>query len=156
MGIQPWRAGERLGAADLTPPFKNVSVIRDGELELRLADKYFSAESRVPCYEFSISVGGEEVGTYHVRVENDFEKVRQVGNVGIEINRKFPGEDLPARATTAILPLLREHGVNSILITQDKGKRATRRACELLGARYKDTIDLPELGIERERFTLDF
>jgi predicted acetyltransferase len=156
MGIHPLRIIERLGVGDLTPPFKRVPLIRGEDLELRLVDKYLYSEARVPCYEFSISVGGKEAGTFHVRIETDFEKVREVGNVGAEVKRKFHGHDLPARATRAVLPLLRKHGVRSILITQDKGKRATRRACDHLGASYKDTIDVPELGIQRERFTLDF
>jgi predicted acetyltransferase len=156
MGLHPLRVIEKLGVGDLTPPFKRVSVIRGEDLELRLVDKYLHSEARVPCYEFVLSVGGKEAGTFHVRIESDFEKVRDVGNVGAEINRKFHGQDLPARATRAVLPFFRKHGIRSILITQDKGKRATRRACGQLGARYKDTIDVPELGIQRERFTLDF
>ena len=146
----------RLGVDDLTPPFRRVSVIRDEDLELRLADKYLHSEARVPCYQFSMFVGGEEAGTFHVRIAEDFEEVREVGNVGIEANRKFYGHDLPTRATKAVLPLFRKHGIRSILITQDKGKRAIRRSCDQLGACHKDVIDVPDLGIQRERFTLDF
>lgn len=147
---------ERLGVSDLTPPFKRVSVIRGEDLELRLVDKYYHSKARVPGYEFSIFVGGEEAGTFHVRIESDFEKVREAGNLGVEIKRKFHGQELPARATRAVLPFLGEHGMCSILITHDKGKRATRRACDQLTARHKDTIDVPRRGIRMERYVLDF
>jgi predicted acetyltransferase len=146
----------RLGVDDLTPPFKRVSVIRGEGVELRLVDKFLLSGARVPCYEFSIFVDGNEAGIFHVRIERDFEKVREVGNVGIETRRKFYGHDLPTRATKAAFPFFRKHGIHSILITHDKGKRAIRRSCDQLGASHKDTIDVPELGIQRERFILDF
>jgi predicted acetyltransferase len=146
----------RLGVDELSPPFKDVSVISGEGLQLRLVDKYYYSDAQVPCYEFLMVVDGQEAGTFCVRIETDFEKVREVGNVGIEANRRFYGHDLPSRATSALLPFFKEHGIHSILITGRKGKGAISRACEQLTARYLDTIDSSELGVEMERFVLDF
>ena len=101
-------------------------------------------------------VDGEEAGKFSVRVEREFENLRDVGNVGIEVARKFHGRDLPSRATEAILPFLREHGIRSILITADSRKAAIQRACQQLSARYLDTIDVDEPARRVDRYILDF
>lgn len=139
----------RLGLENETPPFRQASSIKAGVLELRPADKYYYSEAQVPCYEFSMFVDGEDAGTFWVRIEPEFEKVREIGNVGIEVVRKFHGRNLPAQATEALLPFFREHGIHSILITFDSGKRAIQKACEKLSARYLDTIDATERAILR-------
>ena len=145
-----------LGVNDLSPPFRRVSEIRGGDLKLCLTDKCYYSEARVPCYEFAMRVGDEDAGTYSVLIETDFEKVREAGNVAIEARRKFYGHDLPLRATKAVLPFLRKHGMRSILITCDAGKRAVRNTCEQLGARYLDTIETSTPGTKKDRFVLDF
>src|SRR5712692_5058717 len=119
-----------LGVGDSTPPFRQVSAIADEDLELRLLDKCYYSEARVPCYEFLMFHNGQEAGKFTARIESNFENVREVGNVGIEANRKFYGYNLAYRATKALLPFFKEHGLNSILITYDEGKRSIRDACD--------------------------
>ena len=155
MGVNPLALVERLDLDDLTPPFRSVSPIVNENLELRPVQKYYFSEARVPCYEFVMLVDGEEAGTFHVRIESEFEKVREVGNVGIEVKRKFHGRGLPWKATQALLPFFREHGTESILITCDTGKGAIRKACEQLSASYVDTIETCAGGVQRDRFVLD-
>ena len=108
---------KRLGLENQTPPFRKASSIRSGALELRPVDKYYYSESQILCYEFSMFVDGEEAGTFWVRIQPEFEKVRDIGNVGIEVARKFHGRNAPAQATEALLPFFRERGIHSILIT---------------------------------------
>ena len=145
----------RMGRADaMGPSYKTLSVITAGDLELRPADSYFYSESRIPCYEFLIFVGGEEAGTYYGLIEGDLEKVRESGNVGVEINEPFRGRDLPAKATRAMIPFFREQGLDTILITTDKGNLAIHKACEHLSASYLDTIDSQPPGKQIDRFLL--
>ena len=155
MGVDPLSFVQSLDLDDLTPPFRPVSAIVAGDLELRPVQKYYYTEARVPCYEFQMLVDGEDAGTFQVRIETDFENVRDVGNVGIEVKRRYHGRDLPWRATDALLPLFREHGIETILITCDAGKDAIRRACEHLSASYLDTIETHAAGVQRDRFVLD-
>jgi hypothetical protein len=151
-GNRPGRVS--LGADSLTPPFKPVSTIPGEGLELKLTDKFLYSNERIPGYEFLILVGGEEAGKFTALIEGDVEKVRDEGNVGIEINRKFYGRDLPASVVKALSPFFQEHGLTSILITCDKDSGAIHKACERLGAQYLDTVDAVEPSTQKERYIL--
>lgn len=145
----------RLGMYELSYPFIHVPLITGEGFELRLADKYYFSDHKVPCYEYFIYIDGIHAGVINVRIEKDFEKVREVGNIGIEIISEFFGQDLPAKATKSVLSLLGENGINSILITCDKGKKAIHEACKQLSARYLDTIATSTEDIQKDRFILD-
>jgi predicted acetyltransferase len=42
------------------------------------------------------------------------------------------------------MPLAREHGLNPLWLTCDPENLASRRSCELAGARFLEIVDVPE------------
>jgi len=144
----------RLGMYELVPPFKHIPLIKGDGLELRLSDKCYYTEHKIPCYEYFIYVDGNKAGVITILIEDDFQKIREVGNIGVEIAIEFYGQELPSRATKATYSLLRDHGVNSILITCDKDKKAIAEACKQLSANYLDTITVTD-GVDKDRYTLN-
>jgi len=145
---------ERLGMYELAAPFMHVPLINGDGIELRLSDKYYYSGEKVPCYEYFIFVDGTKAGILDVRIESDFVKIREVGNIGVEVNFEYGGKSLPSRATKAVLSFIREHGMNKILITCDKGSKAINKACEELMAQYLDTIQTLD-GEEKDRFVFN-
>lgn len=144
----------RLGMYELAPPFKHIPLIKGDGLELRLSDKCYYTEQNIPCYEYYIYVDGNKVGVITILIEDNFENIREVGNIGVEIVREFHGHQLPDKATRAAFSLLRDHGISSILITCDKDKKAIAEACKQLSANYLDTITTTD-GVDKDRYILN-
>jgi hypothetical protein len=135
--------------------FKDVAVIKMDEYELHLIEKFFYSKFDIPGYEFSIKIAGEDAGIFTVLIESDFSKISEVGNVGIEVNRKFYGINLPARTTRAVFPLFKEHGQYRILITTNESNNSIENACEELSAIYLDTIKNQDDNDIKKRYVLE-
>jgi len=144
----------RLGMYELAAPFMHVPVINGDGFELRLSDKYYYSKIKVPCYEYFIFMEGIKAGVLDIRIESDFAKITDVGNIGVEVYPGFAGMSLPYKATKSVLPFIREHGMTKILITCDKGSKAINKACEELMAQYLDTIQTLDGG-EKDRFVFN-
>lgn len=143
---------ENLEVDEVTPPFIAVGELSGEGLNLRLTQKYYYSSARVPGYDFKLLVDGEDVGTVSALIAKNHDLVREVGNIGVEIKRKFHEKNLPLNATKVLLPFFQGHGMLSILITCDKGNAAVRKACEELTAGYLDTIDTAQGNLKKDRF----
>jgi predicted acetyltransferase len=153
MGQTPAASMTRLGVNYEGAPFKQVTSITEGSLELRLTEKYHTAAG-IPCYEFLLLVDDQEAGVFRVRIEADLAKVRDHGNLDIEVHHSFRGQDLPVKATKAVLPFLASHGMAALMITCKSGNRAIHQACERLEADYLDTAETEASGVWVDRFLL--
>jgi len=136
------------------PSFKDISVIKGSDFELRLENKFFDTSTKAPGYDFKIFVSGQYAGSFTAIIEDDFSKIATLGNVGIEVDRKFFGTHLPSRVVNAVLPLFKKHGQEKILITIDEGNRAAETACKELSAQYLDTLRSETSEIAKRRFIL--
>src|SRR5687767_3266321 len=99
MGEPKLLKAARFGADDIASDLQASVIIRDADLKLHPRATFFYSDARLPCYEFSIRIGDEDAGTYYACLESDFDRVRELGNVSIELDRKFYRRNLPLRAT---------------------------------------------------------
>jgi predicted acetyltransferase len=128
--------------------FHDPGKLVDGDLELVLVETFPGEvqKSYVPGYAFEMRIngGGPNIGEIHLRVGDNELVTRYAGHIGYHVVEEWRGHHYAARACRLILPLARSHGLHTVWITCNPENAASRRTCELVGARYVETVDLPE------------
>lgn len=127
--------------------FLPVGPLHDGELSLVLADTesldVFSG--RVPAYRFEMRLRGirGSVGSISLRLANTPHIVNYLGHIGYSVEPAHRGHRLAARSCRLLLPLAQQHGLNPLWITCNPDNWASRRTCELIGAKLIEIVDIP-------------
>jgi predicted acetyltransferase len=128
--------------------FHDPGRLIDEELELVLVEEYpgNSTIGYVPTYRFKMTrVGrGEEVGYIELRIGDTHHLVMYGGHIGYRVVPEHRGHQYAARSCRLLLPLARSHGLKTLWITCNPDNIASRRTCELAGARLIGIVDLPE------------
>jgi len=66
-----------------------------------------------------------------------------LGHIGYHVEPAYRSRHLAARSCRLSLPLARRHGLHPLWMTCNPDNWASRRTCELAGARLVETVDLP-------------
>ncbi len=115
----------------------------------------FQSSAGPPGYAFDILIQNGKAGTITLIVEPSSSKVQRIGHIGCEVFEGSRGEKLPARATRALFPLARDHGLSELMITCDVGSKAIYQVCADLGAEPLDTLpSVPEDPRRLARFVV--
>lgn len=129
-------------------PFKFINPGRlvDGDLELILVKKHPAdpARKHVPSYEFKMRRIGrsQKAGYISLRV-GPARALHYRGHIGYGVSKRYRGHRYAARACRLLLPLAQAHGLKSVWVSTGTRNKASRRTCELAGARYVDTVRIP-------------
>lgn len=128
--------------------FLDPGKLKDGDLELRLANKRPAnpARKRAPCYEFEMihAETGRLMGLIDLRV-GDSENLRLYGgHIGYGVDPAFRGHHYAARSVRLLLPLAKRHDMGTVWITCNPDNPASARSCELAGGVYVETVTIPE------------
>jgi tagatose 1,6-diphosphate aldolase len=128
--------------------FHDPGKLIDGDLELRLVATRPAVPDKglVPEYSFTMTlVGGDtELGGINLRI-GDTERLRMyAGHFGYGVHPEHRGHRYAARACRLLLPLARSHGLKTLWIACNPDNIASRRTCELAGAHFVETVDVPE------------
>lgn len=104
------------------------------------------AKNYVPAYKFQMRRAGqdEKIGSIELRVGNTKHIVMYGGHVGYRVFLKHRGRRYAARACRLLLPLARSHDLKTLWITCNPDNIASRRTCELAGAKFVEIVDLPQ------------
>ncbi len=137
--------------------FLETEHLRDGEIYLKLYRTITAADAKVhaPVYVFNICLINTEiiVGEINLRVgENS--SIFYNGNIGYEVIEQYRGNHVALKASKLIISLAKQHNMKALLITCNPDNLASRRTCELMGAKLLQIADLPqdsELYLEGER-----
>jgi predicted acetyltransferase len=125
----------------------NPGPLSDGVVELRLREitPAIPEKGWVPAYHFTIVRldSGEPVGMLRLRAGSSDSLRLFAGHVGYTIAELHRGHRYAARALTLVAPLAWQNGVVPLWITCNPENQASRRTCELAGAKYVDTLPLP-------------
>jgi predicted acetyltransferase len=128
--------------------FHNPGKLIDGDLELILVEQYPGdlAKNYVPAYRFKMTLAGQdvEVGHFELRIGNTTDIVMYGGHIGYRVAPAHRGHRYAARACLLLLPLAKSHGLSTLWITCNPDNLASRKTCELAGARLIEIVDLPE------------
>ena len=66
-----------------------------------------------------------------------------LGHIGYHMDPPFQGRHGALRACRMVVPLMREMGMNSFVITTDEDNIPSIRTCERLGCILESTVDVP-------------
>jgi predicted acetyltransferase len=134
--------------------FLDPGPLVDGDLEMVLVAAKPCCDTLhgvVPQYEFELRRTGtaRKIGLIKLRIVLTAELKRYGGNLSYDVDEGYRGHKYAARGCRLLFPLARRHGLDSLLLTCAPDNAASRRTCELIGARYLDTI---EVEIEPGKF----
>ncbi|MDD5454155.1 MAG: GNAT family N-acetyltransferase [Candidatus Ratteibacteria bacterium] len=128
--------------------FFNPGKLVDKELELILIERIPANPKQcfVPAYRFEMkhTATGSIMGSIRLRIGNTEFIQKYAGNIGYDVKLEFRGNKYAARSCNLILPLAKKHNINPVWITCNPDNIASRRTCEIIGAKYVETIPLPE------------
>jgi len=135
--------------------FADFAPFSDGEIAVRVARRVDADPERewVPAYHCEIVLVGPDwvIGQLDLRIGDGYRLETFSGHVGYRVQPAWRGRRFAARACRLAAPIPRHHGMRELWITCDPENRASRRTCELLGARYVETVDVPpDLDIYRQ------
>ncbi len=127
--------------------FHDPGDLRDRDLRLVLAATVADAETetQAPYYRFEIrnDVLDAVAGRISLRIsQNEFFRL-YAGQIGYSVLPEHRGNRYAARAVRLLIPLARRHGFTDLWITCNPDNAASRRSCELAGAEYVDTVEVP-------------
>ena len=66
-----------------------------------------------------------------------------LGHIGYRIDPPYRGNGYAKQACELLQPLMREHGLRSVVITTDTDNAASRKTCEHLGCVLESIADVP-------------
>jgi len=128
--------------------FYDPGPLRDGDLEVVLVEMYPGdpAINYVPAYRFKLFLAGQgqEIGRIDFRVISTLPVILYAGHLGYNVAPEHRGHHYAARACRLLFPLARRHGLKELWITCNPDNLASRRTCELVGARFVEVVNLPE------------
>ena len=120
----------------------------DGDLVLNLhVTEYEASEAGpLPVYRFIMQnrSTGLQMGFINLRIREDWNLVLYRGHMGFAVDEAHRGQRYASRATRLWLPLAREHGLREVWLTCNPDNEASARSCELAGAKFVETVTVPE------------
>ena len=99
-------------------------------------------KGHAPSYHFAIIAGGIRAGNISLRVGYT-KSLFYAGQIGYSVYEPHRGNGYAGRACRLLIPLMRAHGMQKVLITNNPDNAASRRVCEKLGARLVCMVKLP-------------
>jgi predicted acetyltransferase len=119
----------------------------DGELELVLlrTSPGDPVKRHVPGYEFEMRhvETGKAMGSIRLRI-GPAVRLRCPGHIGYGVLKRFRGHRYAARSCLLLLPFAQSHGLKAVWLTVDPHNVPSRRTCEIIGARYMETVRVPK------------
>lgn len=128
------------------PGMPDPGLLVDGDLSLELAEIALHPAHKVLTYFFRIvhKDAGEELGRINLRAETNPHIALYAGHIGYSVHPQYRGHSYAARSLRLLLPFARKLGINPIWITCNPENTASRRSCELAGAKFVEVVDVPE------------
>lgn len=125
--------------------FLEVEELVDNNLQLVLIAQVSANDERcfVPLYKFAMKVGDETVGEIKLRIGENYDLTMFSGHIGYGVREEFRGQRFAARSCRLLLDLARRHEMAELWITCDENNLASRKTCELAGAKLIAIVDLP-------------
>lgn len=126
----------------------DYEIISGEEIDLKLLKKSsgdkikgWSAE-----YKFQIQLHNSDksIGHINLRIENNEKIMKYIGHIGYGIDVEYRGNKYSAKACELIKKVMNDHNMTSVIITCNPDNYASRRTCELLGAKLLEIIDVPD------------
>lgn len=133
----------------MSEPFRflNPGRLVEGDLSLVLEEQSLGDPARGICPSYTLRMvhvpRGFAMGRISLRIGHQPSIVLYAGHIGYTVHPPSRGHHYAARSCRLLLPLARAHGLTELWITCNPDNWASRRTCELTGARFVEIVDLP-------------
>ncbi len=126
--------------------FMEIKPLTDGEIELVCVEKIEAdlEKGYSPYYTFAIKLVGQPQSMGQIRLRFEFSRLLYyAGHIGYDIKEQFRGHSYSAKACQLVKQVAKQHGINTLLITNNPENIASRKICEKLGAKMIRIVDVP-------------
>jgi predicted acetyltransferase len=119
--------------------------LQDGELLLQFVSLGPHPTNKVPTYYFLMihADSGDELGNINLRNGSNSHIELYAGHIGFGVLPAYRGHRYAARSVKLLMPLARQLELDPLWITCDPENIASRRSCELAGAKLVEIVDVP-------------
>lgn len=117
----------------------------DDDLELVLHDTSELSAGWFTSYKFKMMLVHQniEAGSIELR-DGAHHLVVNAGHLAYDVSPEHRGHRYAARACNLLLPLARSHGIHCLWIVCRPDNVASRRTCEIIGAKLLGVVELSE------------
>ena len=100
---------------------------------------------KIPTYNFTIAtyIDKLEIGSINLHIGYSKE-IYYTGHIGCYINEQHRRKGYAIRATRLLIPLMKAHNMENIILTNNQNNISSMNLCEKLGARFLRTVPVPE------------
>src|SRR5439155_17373037 len=145
--LAPLRAGQVRPTMKTPFRFLRPGRLVEEDLELVLVRRMPARRviGHVPAYEFELrhpSCTGK-MGSIRLRI-GSASALRCPGHIGYDVKLRYRGHRYAAQSCRLLLPLARAHGLKAVWLTVDPKNIPSQRTCEILGAKYVETVRIPK------------
>ncbi len=127
--------------------FLDVPVLRDGDIFLACINKKPADAKKIwtPAYSFVICKDGEGEVVGDIRLRVGYSTgLYYGGQIGYNVDEKFRGNGYAVKACQLLIPLIKFHEMEKVLITNSADNIPSMRVCEKLGAKHVRVAKVPE------------
>ena len=118
-------------------------IISDGEITLKISQRYQGDEELLPFYYYDIFFGDTAVGKISIRIGNNYHSYYN-GHIGYEIDKDYRGNNYSYKACKLVLQTAKAHNMSELILTCDESNIASYKTIEKLGAELIETSKPPE------------
>lgn len=123
--------------------FNTFDFLSDGEIELRISQKYQGDDELLPFYYYDIFVNYTLIGKISIRIGSNYHSYYN-GNIGYEIDKEYRGNNYAYKACKLVLQVAKAHDTSELILTCDESNIASYKTIEKLGAELIETSKPPE------------
>ena len=123
--------------------FNDFDILSDGEITLRISQKYQGENELLPFYYYDIYVDEKVVGKISIRIGNNYHSYYN-GNIGYEIDKEYRGSNYAYKASKLVLQVAKAHNMSELILTCDESNIASYKTIEKLGAELIEIVKPPK------------
>ncbi|MBT4498493.1 MAG: GNAT family N-acetyltransferase [Gemmatimonadetes bacterium] len=127
--------------------FNSYPILTDGEIDLILERTFDGIPGTTwsPSYNFKISLHDKrgKIGNISLRIGHTDHLRLYAGHIGYGIDLNHRGHRYAAKACQLVKQVALDHDFSEVWITCNPENFPSRRTCEIIGAEYVETVDLP-------------
>ena len=121
----------------------DFDILSDGEITLRIFQKYQGDNELLPFYYYDICVNNIMVGKISIRIGNNYHSYYN-GHIGYEIDKEYRGSNYAYKASKLVLQVAKAHNMGELILTCDENNVASYKTIEKLGAQLIEIVKPPE------------
>ena len=123
--------------------FSDSNFLSDGEITLRISQKYQGDNELLPFYYYDIYVDETVVGKISIRIGSNYHSYYN-GNIGYEIDKEYRGSNYAYKASKLVLQVAKAHNMSELILTCDESNIASYKTIEKLGAQLIEIVKPPK------------